>query len=104
MHVDWKPRGTFQTQPVNPAQAWSTILDWDPMFGVDVILACCNQALGILEMRADYEQEERDERQHARHRSSPRIAAGHLAGILKWAGGVAGALVVAFLTYRFGWS
>jgi hypothetical protein len=55
--VDWKPRGTFQRQPVNPAVAWATILDWDPMFDSGTIFACGAQALGLLEMKAEEAEE-----------------------------------------------
>ncbi len=47
--VEWKPRGTWNTQPVNPATTWRTIIDSDPMFPPGVIFACCDQATGILE-------------------------------------------------------
>ncbi|MDQ5820812.1 MAG: hypothetical protein M3540_05170 [Actinomycetota bacterium] len=57
--VDWKPRGTMQTQRVNPAPAWRTIFDRDPMFGPDLILQLCAQASGLLETRAlDAEEDE----------------------------------------------
>lgn len=53
--IEWKPRGVPPgiTRPVNPAIAWRTIIDVDPMFPPSVILACCDQALGILEMKAE---------------------------------------------------
>jgi hypothetical protein len=102
--VDWKPRGTFQTQPVSPAQAWATILDWDPMFGVEVILACCSQALGILSMQAEAAEEDESHPVRQVAARAPRITGRHLVPVAKWVGGVAGALVIAFLTYWLGWS
>lgn len=63
MVVSWKPRGTWQEVPVNPATSWSTIIDFDPRFDVDVIVSCAGQAVGILEMHAeDAEEQERERR------------------------------------------
>jgi hypothetical protein len=47
--IDHKPRGTMQTQPVNPALAWSTIFDEDPMFEPSLIAVVGRQALSLLE-------------------------------------------------------
>jgi hypothetical protein len=109
-HVPYKPRGAFewQTMPVNPATARSTILNPDPMFGPDVILACCSQALGVLDMQGR-EAEERESRPFHRLRVRlPRAPRGwftrHAGGLVKSAGGIVGALLVAFLTYWFGWT
>jgi hypothetical protein len=57
--IEWKPRGTMQTQPVNPASAWRTIFNHDPMFPPEMILAVCNQAIGALDgLAADAEENE----------------------------------------------
>jgi len=107
-YVDWKPRGTMQRQPVSPAGAWSTILNSDPMFTPDVILACCSQALGILDMQAeDAEEEERHPVRPARQHLPTVLAApgsAHIGTVAKAAGTVAGGLLAAFLAYWFGWS
>jgi hypothetical protein len=101
--VEWKPRGTMQTQPVSPAQAWATILDPDPMFGVDVILACCNQALGTLDMKAERAEAGRD-RRSPRSRTASVPVWRHLSTLAKALVTTVGAgLVVAYLSFRFGW-
>jgi hypothetical protein len=46
--VDYKPSGTWQTVPMNPVMAWSTILTDNPMIDVNLILHSCNMALGRL--------------------------------------------------------
>ncbi len=103
--VSWKPRGTMQTQPVNPATAWATVVSDDPMFGLDVLMACCSQALGILEMKAEAAEEEE------RH-PTPRPPASVHRHVPTWVaraawwtvGSVGTALLVAYLTYRLGWN
>jgi hypothetical protein len=103
--IDWKPRGTMQTQPVNPATVWGTILDPDPIVPVSLILACAAQATGILEMRI--EQAEEEERNPPPPPPRPprqsRLRWSHLAPVVKWVGGIAGAVIVAGLTYLLGW-
>jgi hypothetical protein len=51
--VDYKPPGTWQTTPVNPIGAWRTIFDAYAMFSPEMIFACCNQAIGLLDAHAD---------------------------------------------------
>jgi hypothetical protein len=103
--VEWKPPGTWQTQPVDPAQAWATILSDSPMFGPDVIFACANQALGVLDTQIVEAEEEK-----ATEPAKPPSREGHRSGghawreATKWAGAVAGGLLVAYLAYRLGWS
>jgi len=108
--IEWKPRGTFQTQPVSPATAWRTIIDHDPAFTVDVIFAVCNQALGVLEARAtDAEERERSlagkvERVTGRTEQTTVRGEGHLRPAITSALlGIPAALVVAFLAHHFGW-
>lgn len=102
--VDWKPRGTLQRQPVNPATAWATILDWDPMFDSGTIYACGAQALGLLEMKA--EEAEEYERQKVRRalRWVGRVTGSGLGPVAKWTARGAGTLLLAFLTYWLGWT
>ena len=51
--IDWKPRGTMQTQRVNPAYRWRSILDEDPDLTVDIIFSVSNQAIGALDLWAE---------------------------------------------------
>lgn len=105
--MNWKPRGTFQTQPVNPAVEWATILDWDPKFPVEAILSVCSQALGILDMQAQAA-EEREGRPFNRLRSwLPRVVGAwfrHARPVVRWAGGIAATVVAAALIYMLGLS
>jgi hypothetical protein len=101
--VDFKPRGTFQTQHVSPAQTWATILSEDPMFGLDVILACCSQALGTLDMRAEAaEEEERNPTPRAEPPKVRRVRASHLTPVVKWAASIAAAVIGAGIVYWLG--
>ena len=101
----------MQTQRVNPAAGWRTILDSDPSFPVDAIFAVCNQAVGVLDLLAtEAEEHEKSlagkiERVVGVHRKPRRESGG---------GGLRGAfvasivsipslLVVAYLVFRFGW-
>jgi hypothetical protein len=110
-YIDWKPRGTFQTQPVSPATRWRTILDRDPDFGVDVIFTVSNQAIGALDVWADEADEHEQslagkiERITGRsRRGSSRTESGHLrSGFIAATLGIPPALVVAYLAHRFGW-
>jgi len=110
--VEWKPRGTWNTRPVNPATAWRTIIDSDPMFPPSVIFACCEQATGILEMKAEHA-EEREASVGAKLESAfgfwQRIRGGpgepgrYAPIIVTAVMSVAGALFTAWLSYKFGW-
>jgi hypothetical protein len=104
--IEWKPRGTFQTQPVSPASGWRTILDYDPNFTVDVIFAVCNQAIGVLEAKAM----EAEEHEHSlagkveRVAGRERSASGHLSGVvLGFVVALAAGLVAAYVAFRLGW-
>jgi len=113
--IDWKPRGTMKTQRVNPAAGWRTILDTDPFFPVDAIFAVCNQALGVLDMRATEAEEDekslagkvgrvagvRRKRQPARKGESGGgpLRSAFIASIAS----IPSLLVVAYLVFRFGW-
>lgn len=102
--IEWKPRGTWQTQPVNPAQAWNTILTDDPIVPLDVIMACAEQATGILEMKVEAaEEEERNPTAQPRPATAPRVRLSHLAPVVKWAGGVLGTVIGAGILYWLGW-
>jgi hypothetical protein len=46
--MDYKPSGTFQTQSVNPAMIWSTILA-EPMYDPSTMAIVGREALGMLE-------------------------------------------------------
>ena len=49
--IDYKPPGTMQTRPVNPALAWSTIFDEMPVLDPSLMVIVGRQALGLLEHR-----------------------------------------------------
>jgi hypothetical protein len=107
--IDWTPRGSSHEKRVSPAAMWRTIIDSDPAFPADAIFAVCNQALGVLDMRAT----EAEEREHSLGGRIERITRlgrhpqshGHLGKeVIRWLVGLASALVVAYLVYRFGWS
>lgn len=110
--IDWKPRGTFQTQRVSPAAMWRTILDSDPAFPADAIFAVCNQALGVLDMRAtEAEAHERSfagrvARAFGRRGQRRRVGEGgtpiRTAFVVSLVG-IPAALLVAYLVYAFGW-
>ena len=53
MCIDYKPPGTWQTQPINPALAWSTIFDQTPMLDPHLMAVVGRQTLGWLEHRRD---------------------------------------------------
>lgn len=57
--LDYKPPGTWNRQPVNPAVVWATIFDDEPMLDPPLVTQIGLQALGLLEhMRV--EQAERE--------------------------------------------
>jgi hypothetical protein len=104
--IEWKPRGTWQTQPVSPAMGWRTIFDYDPNFGVDVIFAVCHQAIGAIDARATEAEEHEQslagkvERVIGREPSG----SGHVRGIaVGFVVALIAALVAAYLAFRFGW-
>lgn len=99
--IDWKPRGTMQTRPVNPAGAWRTILDQDPMFPPDMILGVCNQAIGALDAVAADAHEEGSLRGVSRRRQNDGGGHGLVLALIV---AVAAGLLVAYLTYFFGWT
>lgn len=110
--IDWKPRGTMQTQRVNPAAGWRTILDLDPSFPAEAIFAVCNQALGVLDMQAT-EAEEHEKslagkierligiRRKPRRESESggQLRSTFIASIVS----IPSLLAVAYLVFRFGW-
>lgn len=106
-HVEWKPRGTMQWQPLNPAAGWSTILDRDPRFEAETIFSCCSQALGILEMKAEEAEEYERHRVRRALRWTARLTGGGLRPFARWAARGVGALIIvvlgAGLTYWLGW-
>lgn len=51
--VAYKPPGTRQTTTVNPALAWSTLLDTYAIVTPDVVSTVANQAIGRFESLAD---------------------------------------------------
>jgi hypothetical protein len=102
--VAWKPRGTFQTVPVNPATEWATILERDPRFDVETIFACCSQSFGLLEMKI--EEAEEYERQKVRRflRGLARLTGSGLRPVVRWTARAIGALAIAGATYLLGWT
>lgn len=95
----------MQTQPVNPAPTWRTIFDRDPMFGPDLILQLCAQAIGLLETRA-LDAEEDEASKPRRRERRPGSGAGHHYGVVIVGAvlGTASTVVAAYLIYKFGWS
>jgi hypothetical protein len=49
--INYKPPGTWQTQPINPALAWSTMFDEMPMVDPSLVATVGRQALSLLEHR-----------------------------------------------------
>lgn len=47
--IMYKPRGTWNEYPINPATNWETVLSDDPMFGMDMLDTVTNQAVGAYE-------------------------------------------------------
>ena len=47
--MSYKPPGTMQRVPVNPAASWATMVSDRPMFSPSDMEACINQAIGALE-------------------------------------------------------
>lgn len=45
-YIMYKPRGTWDQYPIDPATQWATILSDDPMFGPDLLDTMTNQAIG----------------------------------------------------------
>lgn len=112
--IEWKPRGVPPgiTKPVNPAIAWRTIIDVDPMFPPSVILACCDQAIDILDMKAERAQEREGtigakvdgalnawQRVRGGRGEPGRYGPIVLTAVLS----VIGALFTAWVTYKLGW-
>lgn len=95
--MNWKPPGTWNQYPVNPAIEWATILEDHPKFGLDVLEAVCNQALGSLESGA-YELD---------RRKSPalRLNIGeHVPeALVVFIATVVAGLIVAFAAFKLGW-
>jgi hypothetical protein len=111
-YIDWKPRGTWQTQPVSPASGWRTILDSDPHFDVQTILAVCNQAIGALDAAARQAEEHEQSLAgklgwvtgRSRGGGSGSSSAGGPQGfVVAFAVALVAALVAAYLAFRFGW-
>jgi hypothetical protein len=110
-YVNWKPRGTWQTQPVSPATAWRTLFDSDPMFTADVIFAVCHEAIGVLDARATEAEEHEGsfkgklERVTGRNRRSlARKESGQLRrAFVAFVVGIPAALVAAYIAFRLGW-
>jgi hypothetical protein len=76
MNIGWKPRGQppGYSQPVNPALAWTTVFSDDPMFGADLILTVCDQAIGVLDSQGSEAEE---------HEQSFEGKVAHAAGFLE---------------------
>ncbi len=110
--VAWKPPGQppGYSRNVNPAYAWATIFERPPMFGPDVILAVCDQAMGALSSQAieaeDREQSFEGKVTHAagfldRVRPPGRS---HRAGVVQGiAGTVVGGVIVGYVLRVLGW-
>jgi len=118
--IDYKPPGVMpgHTQRVNPAAAWRTIIDRYPMFPPQMILACCDQALGLLDACA-FEAEQHESTLEGRLSrafgfwgrvrgdgrdigKAPR-GFGFVASIFGIPSSVIALLITAYLTHWFGW-
>jgi hypothetical protein len=102
--IEWKPRGTWQTQPVNPATEWATILDWDPRFDAGTIFACATQALGILEMKAEAVEEYERHKVRRAVRWVGRLTGSGLRPAARWSVRLAAPIATAGIVYFLGWS
>lgn len=88
--VTFKPAGTMQTVPVNPAASWSTMLSERPMFSPADLESCIIKAIGALEADLGSSTEPRKEPiPGARH--VPTIVAGIIIGVVST---VAGGLIL----------
>lgn len=84
--MSYKPPGTMQTVPVNPAAAWATMLGDRPMFSPIDMDACLNQAIGALEANLGSSSEPaREPMPGARH--VPTIVVGIIIGAGSTVGG-----------------
>lgn len=92
--VSWKRPGSWELRPLDPAQAWSTILDEYPMFGTDTLLACCDRAVGFFEAGL--------------HPPERRPVVRTVNSTLKWVAGLAAAVlaavIAAYIVWRLGWN
>lgn len=97
MHLLWKPPGTWNEYPLNPALQWATICDEHPRFGLDVLEACTNQAIGALDARID------DPLKGERAKVGPNA---HWFARFGWwiAGTLVGGLLVTFIAFKLGWA
>jgi len=80
--VSFKPSGTWNRYPVNPATQWATVLSDDPMFGLDLFETMTNQAIGAYE--------DAIEDPPKRQRSTLFVSAG---GVSKWLAVVVGTII-----------
>jgi hypothetical protein len=116
--IDYKPPGAMpgQTQRVNPAAAWRTIIDGYPIFPPQMILACCDQAIGLLDACAfEAEAHERTfegrlshalgfwHRVRAENGNADARGIGFVASVLGIPSALTVALITAYLTHWFGW-
>lgn len=97
MHILWKPPGTWDTVPLNPASQWGTIFEEFPRFSLEALEACTNQAIGALEDRID---------NPIRGERGPKIEALNPAVRLVWRFAVflIGGLFLAWLAWKLDWS
>lgn len=97
IYVLWKPPGTWNETPLNPASQWGTICEERPRFSIHVLDACTNQAIGTLEARID---------DPIRGERGPRVESLHpvLRVVWKLAVFVVGGLALAWVAWKLGWS
>lgn len=93
--INWKPRGTMATSPINPATNWATILGPDPSFSPADLGSCTNIALGSLEDQT----QNPPKRQRTRDPSLGSMSTPIRAIIVT----VIGGLIVAGIAYWLGW-
>jgi hypothetical protein len=119
---NYKPPGTWQTQPANPALLWSTMLTDDAMLDPQLMEVACAQGLGLLENRRD-EQAAREKgvvgaiawfltlaprvREAAglpRHTARGNLVTGAVALVQTILVAVVGGALAAGLAHAFGWA
>lgn len=96
-HMRWSPPGTMNQYPLNPASQWATICEEDPIFGIDALDTCINQALGALESRID---------DPLKGERGPATIDLHPVTRVAWkvATWLVGGLALAWLAWKLGWS
>lgn len=92
--ISYKPRGTWDQYPINPASTWETILKDDPMYDASLLDTMTNQAIGAYESLVD------DPPKRQRVRIEGFSFPGWVAGVLA---GVVATVIGGGILYWLGW-